>query len=130
MSWAGGWFFLMAAETFTVGDKDFRLPGLGSYLQVAAHSKNNGALLAGLGTLVFVVIILDQFVWRPLLAWADKFKLEMVENDNPPTSWFLTLLNRSRLATTFTRRVILRGLRVLDRRFGGALKPGKIGEDD
>ena len=81
-------------------------------------------MLAGIGTLVFVVVMLDQFVWRPLLAWADKFKLEMVESDNPPTSWFLDLLNRSRLATTFTRRYLIRGLRALDKRFGGALKPG------
>ncbi len=126
MSWAGGWFFLMAAETFTVGDKDFRLPGLGSYLQEAANTGNERAVLAGIGTLVVVVVLLDQFIWRPLLAWSDKFKLEMVESDYPPTSWFLDLLSHSRLATSFTRRYLVRELRTLDERFGGALKPGVI----
>jgi NitT/TauT family transport system permease protein len=129
MSWAGGWFFLMAAETFTVGNKDFRLPGLGSFLQKAAQNNDKGAVLAGLGTLIFVVVVLDQLIWRPLLAWADKFKLEMVENDNPPTSWFLDFLNRSRLAPAFNRRFFIRGLRKLDKRFGGALKPGSISDN-
>src|SRR6266852_3056900 len=72
MSWAGGWFFLMAAETFTVGERDFRLPGLGSYLQAAAHANNTPAIVWGLLTLMIVVVLLDQLVWRPLLAWADK----------------------------------------------------------
>ena len=129
MSWAGGWFFLMAAETFTVGDKDFRLPGLGSFLQEAAHTGNDGAVLAGIGTLVFVVVLLDQFIWCPLLAWSAKFKVEMVGSDNPTSSWFLSLLNRSRLATAFTRRYIVRGLNALDKRLGGALKPGSVSEN-
>lgn len=130
MSWAGGWFFLMAAETFTVGDKDFRLPGLGSFLQEAAHTGNEGAVLAGIGTLVFVVVLLDQFVWRPLLAWSGKFKVEMVGGDSPTTSWFLSILNRSRLATAFTHRYVIRGFNALDKRLGGALKPGSVSEND
>ena len=130
MSWAGGWFFLMAAETFTVGNKDFRLPGLGSFLQEAAQTNNKKAILAGIGTLVFVVVLLDQFIWRPLLAWSAKFKVEMVESDNPTTSWFLSFLDRSRLATAFTRRCVVRGLTALDKRLGGALKPGTVREDD
>ncbi len=73
MSWAGGWFFLMAAEIFTVGDKDFRLPGLGSYLQQAATEGNLTAIFWGIGTLIFVIVMLDQFIWRPLLAWSDRF---------------------------------------------------------
>src|SRR5258706_1913938 len=107
MSWAGGWFFLMAAETFTVGNRDFRLPGLGSYLQQAASSNNTSAILWGIGTLVLMVVLLDQFVWRPLLAWADKFKIEMTESDNPPTSWFLNFLTHSRLAISFSHRVVI-----------------------
>ena len=123
MSWAGGWFFLMAAETFTVGDRDFRLPGLGSYLQKAAGEQNTGAILAGIGTLVLLVVLLDQLVWRPLLAWADKFKLEMVENDNPPTSWFLSFLDNSRLAALF-QRLLNRAIQGIDKRLGRALKSG------
>ncbi len=102
MSWAGGWFFLMAAEIFTVGQRDFRLPGLGAYLQEAANQGNVQAILWGVGALVLVVVALDQLVWRPLLAWADRFKLEMVEGEEPPSSWFHDALRRSRLADWFT----------------------------
>jgi NitT/TauT family transport system permease protein len=113
MSWAGGWFFLMAAEIFAVGNRDFRLPGLGSYLQTAANAGNVPAVLAGLAMLILVIVLLDQFIWRPVLALADKFKLEMVSGDEPPDSWFLDLLNRSwlleqvgrRFWTPFTERV-------------------------
>lgn len=106
MSWAGGWFFLMASEIFTVGDKDFRLPGLGSYLQEAANQNDHTAILMGLATLVFVIILLDQFVWRPLLAWSDRFKLEMTESDNPPQSWFYNALQEAKLTTFFNKHLI------------------------
>jgi NitT/TauT family transport system permease protein len=105
VSWAGGWFFLMAAESFNVGNRDFRLPGLGSYLQQAAAEGNTTAILLGLGTLIVVIVLLDQLVWRPLLVWADRFKVEMSAGDAPPTSWFYDLLNRSWLMQQFARRV-------------------------
>ena len=98
MSWAGGWFFLMAAEIFTLGERDFRLPGLGAYLQTAASEGDVEALLIGIGTLVLIIVLLDQLVWQPLLAWAERFKISQVSNDNPPTSWFLNSLRRSGLA--------------------------------
>ncbi len=97
MSWAGGWFFVMAAEIFTVGDRDFRLPGLGAYLRQASIEGNFTAIGWGLIALVTVIIALDQLIWRPLLAWSDRFKLEMVESDQPPTSWFYDLINDSEL---------------------------------
>lgn len=102
MSWAGGWFFLMAAEIFTVGQRDFRLPGLGAYLQEAANQGDTRAILWGIGALVLVIVALDQLVWRPLLAWADRFKLETVEGENPPTSWFYNLLRSARSGTPLT----------------------------
>lgn len=105
MSWAGGWFFLMAAETFTVGSRDFRLPGLGSYLQAAADTADMRSIFWGLAVLVGVIVALDQFIWRPLLAWADRFKVEMVEADEPPTSWFYDVWQRSRAAGWWTTRV-------------------------
>jgi NitT/TauT family transport system permease protein len=98
MSWAGGWFFLMAAEIFTVGQRDFRLPGLGAYLQEAANQGNLQAITWGIGTLLLVIVLLDQLIWRPLLTWANRFKLEMVEGDQPPTSWFYELVHSSRVA--------------------------------
>lgn len=105
MSWAGGWFFLMAAEIFTVGQRDFRLPGLGAYLQEAANQGDVQAILWGVGSLVLVIVALDQLVWRPLLAWSDRFKLEMVEGDEPPSSWFYDVLHRSRLVGFLSERV-------------------------
>jgi NitT/TauT family transport system permease protein len=95
MSWAGGWFFLMAAEQFTLGSQSFQLPGLGSYLQTAANAGNVGALLLGLLTLIVVIVLLDQLLWRPLIAWADRFKLEQTAGSEVPTSAILRLLRRS-----------------------------------
>jgi NitT/TauT family transport system permease protein len=95
MSWSGGWFFLMAAEIFHVGSYDFRLPGLGSYLKTAAAQGDIVAVIAGTATLILIIVLLDQFIWRPLLAWAEKFKIEMLEGGTEPTSWFLDMLYRS-----------------------------------
>ncbi len=106
MSWAGGWFFLMAAEIFTLGDRDFRLPGLGAYLQTAANEGNTDVLILGLATLIFIIVLLDQVVWRPLLAWAERFKVSQVEDDNPPTSWFLDSLRRSVVVSGLHNRLI------------------------
>ncbi|NPV75133.1 MAG: ABC transporter permease subunit [Anaerolineae bacterium] len=106
MSWAGGWFFLMAAEIFTVGSLDFRLPGLGAYLHEAANQSDYAAIGWGLGALILTVIILDQLVWRPLIAWSDRFKVEMVENDNPPTSWFYNLISNGRIANWLSKRIL------------------------
>ncbi len=117
MSWSGGWFFLMAAEIYNVGSRDFRLPGLGSYLQTAASAGNMHAVLAGLAMLIFVIVALDQLVWRPLLAWADKFKMEMVQGDRPPRSWFYDLLSRSVLLERFVRPFLKRLLGGLDHFF-------------
>jgi NitT/TauT family transport system permease protein len=103
MSWSGGWFFLMAAEIFNVGSRDFRLPGLGSYLQTAANEGNLHAVFLGIATLIIVIVLLDQFVWRPLIAWADRFKIDMVEGDEPPKSWFLDLISRAWLVEQFGR---------------------------
>jgi NitT/TauT family transport system permease protein len=105
MSWAGGWFFLMAAEIFTVGARDFRLPGLGAYLSEAARVGNGRAIAYGVSTLIVLIVALDQFVWRPLLAWADRFKVELVENAEPPRSWFYDALRASRLFAWFRTRV-------------------------
>ena len=105
MSWAGGWFFLMAAEIFSVGQRDFRLPGLGAYLHEAASQGDIKAILWGIGALVLVIVALDQLLWRPLLAWSDRFKLEMVEGEEAPTSWFYDALLNSRLVNWFVHGI-------------------------
>jgi len=118
VSWANGWFFLMAAETFRVGERDFRLPGLGSYLQRAADQGNGEAILLGFITLVLLVVLLDQLVWRPLLVWAEKFRADLTENDSPPTSWFYDLVAHSRLAEILMGITLTPLIGLLDRRLG------------
>jgi NitT/TauT family transport system permease protein len=105
MSVAGGWFFLMACEMFVLGSNDFRLPGLGSYLQTAASAGDTQAILWGVITMVLVIVVLDQIVWRPVIAWAEKFKFEQVESTDAPESWFLDLLGRSRLLVRLRKRI-------------------------
>ncbi len=102
MSVAGAWFFLMACEQFG----DFRLPGLGSYLQAAADDGDTRSILLGILTMVAVIVLIDQFVWRPVIAWAEKFKMEQVESADAPTSWVLDFLRRSRGVALFRKRAV------------------------
>jgi NitT/TauT family transport system permease protein len=96
MSVAGGWFALIACEAFPLGARNFRLPGLGSYLQAAAFSDpvDVHALFWGVVALVLIIVATDQLIWRPLIAWSDKFKIEQVESSRTVTSPILTLLQR------------------------------------
>ena len=102
MSVAGAWFFLMACEQFG----DFRLPGLGSYLQAAADSGDTRSILLGILTMVTVIVLMDQLIWRPVIAWAEKFKFEQVESASTPTSWVLEFLRHSRGVAFFRRRAV------------------------
>jgi NitT/TauT family transport system permease protein len=95
MSVAGGWFALMVCEMFVLGQRDFRLPGLGSYLQTAASAGDTASMFWGVATMVLVIVLLDQFVWRPVIAWAEKFKVEQVESTDAPRSWVLNLVQHS-----------------------------------
>src|SRR6266852_470534 len=103
MSVAGGWFFLMACEMFVLGARDFRLPGLGSYLEIAAGAGDTRAILWGMAAMIAVIVLLDQLVWRPAIAWSDKFKFETVEGA-APESYVLTILRRSGILAAFYRR--------------------------
>ena len=106
MSVAGGWFFLMACEMFVLGERDFRLPGLGSYLQTAASAGDTSSLLWGLATMIAVIVLLDQVVWRPVIAWAEKFKFEQVESADAPESWFLNWVRHSRGLRRIQKKVV------------------------
>jgi NitT/TauT family transport system permease protein len=106
MSVAGGWFALMACEMFVLGSRDFRLPGLGSYLQTAASAGDTRSILLGVFTMIAVVVLLDQFVWRPVIAWAEKFKVEQVESAEVPHSWVLNLLQHSRALAQVEQKAI------------------------
>jgi len=107
MSVAGGWFFLMACEMFVLGSRDFRLPGLGSYLQTAASAGDTSSILWGVATMITVIVLLDQFVWRPVIAWTEKFKVEQVESIDVPHSWVLDFLRHSRILGQLRRRAVL-----------------------
>uniref|UniRef100_B8HKL3 Binding-protein-dependent transport systems inner membrane component n=1 Tax=Cyanothece sp. (strain PCC 7425 / ATCC 29141) TaxID=395961 RepID=B8HKL3_CYAP4 len=95
MSVAGGWFFLIAIESFTLGNRSFKLAGLGSYLGTAANAANYAALTYGLIVLIGVIILIDLLIWRPLIAWGEKFKFQLVEAENVPQSFVLDFLRRS-----------------------------------
>jgi NitT/TauT family transport system permease protein len=106
VSVAGGWFALIFCETFTMGERNFQLPGLGSYIQTATYTGDVRALLAGIATVVLIVVATDQLVWRPLIAWSDKFKFEQVESAERVTSPILELLRRSTLFNSVPGRIL------------------------
>jgi NitT/TauT family transport system permease protein len=106
MSVAGGWFFLMACEMFVLGNRDFRLPGLGSFLQTAASHGNTRAILWGLAAMISVIVLLDQLVWRPIIVWADKFKFEQVESSSAIQTTWLSLLGRASIVIRLYRLLV------------------------
>jgi NitT/TauT family transport system permease protein len=106
MSVAGGWFFLMACEMFVLGNRDFRLPGLGSFLQTAASSGNTRAILWGVAAMIAVIVLLDQLVWRPIIVWADKFKFEQVESSGAAQNTLLNLIGRASIVLRLYRLLI------------------------
>ena len=127
MSVAGGWFFLMACEAFVLNNRDLRLPGLGSYLQTAANAGDSGAVLWGLAAMIAVIVLMDQVIWRPIIAWAEKFKFEQVEASQTPRSPILTLFLRSRVLAAITRTAVDPALEAVDlyfaRRLGAPVQP-------
>ena len=108
VSVAGGWFALIFCETFTMGDRNFQLPGLGSFIQTATYAGDVRALLSGIAAVVLIVVATDQLVWRPLIAWSDKFKFEQVESAERVTSPILELLRRSDLFSSIPGRIFAR----------------------
>jgi NitT/TauT family transport system permease protein len=106
VSVAGGWFFLMACEMFVLGTRDFRLPGLGSYLQTAAGTGNLTAIMWGLLTMIAIIVATDQLIWRPVIAWSDKFKFEQVESTVRVRSPLLHLLQHSRAVQAIERSTL------------------------
>ncbi len=119
MSMAGGWFFLMASEAFVMGEHDFRLPGLGSYMSVAAARGDRGAMVASVLAMAALIVMLDQLLWRPVVVWAQKFRMEESGQAETMESWFYEILRHSRLAAWLDeveRRSFARRRRVRPRR--------------
>ncbi len=106
MSVAGGWFFLMACEMFVLGKRDFRIPGLGSFLQTAASHGDTRAILWGVAAMITVIVLLDQLVWRPIIVWADKFKFEQVESSGASQTTLLNLIGRASIVLRLYRLLL------------------------
>lgn len=104
MSMSGGWFFVVASEAITVGDQTITLPGIGSYLALAIAQQNLHAVGYVILTMIVVILIYDQFLFRPLVAWADKFRMENTASQTAaPESWVLNLIQRTRLIQRLLR---------------------------
>ena len=103
MSMSGGWFFVVASEYFTVGKTQVTLPGIGSWLAMAIDHKDFVSVAWAVGAMAVVIIIYDQLVFRPIVAWADKFRFEQTASENQPESWFYDLLRRTRVFRRIAR---------------------------
>ena len=109
MSMSGGWFFVVASEAITVGNTTVMLPGVGSYIALAIEQRNLAAIGWAIVTMLIVILIYDQLLFRPLVAWADRFRVEQEPGVRAPKSWALTMVRRSRLigaATTAFHAVV------------------------
>ncbi|WP_394787408.1 ABC transporter permease [Rhodoferax sp.] len=95
MSMSGGWFFLVAAEAISVANQDIKLPGIGSYIAVAIDAKDGYAIAYAIGAMLAGILLYDQLFFRPLLAWADKFRFEESQGDTAQQSWLLDWMRRS-----------------------------------
>ncbi len=110
MSMSGGWFFVVASESISVGTHQALLPGLGSYVATAIAARDLGAIGWALATMLVVIVLYDQVVFRPLVAWSERFRFEQTPAGAAPSSWALHMLRTSRLLG-FLRRPVGRALR-------------------
>ncbi|HXI48418.1 MAG TPA: ABC transporter permease subunit [Steroidobacteraceae bacterium] len=118
MSMSGGWFFVVASESISVGHTTVALPGVGSYIALAIEQKNLAAIGWAIATMLIVILLYDQLLFRPLVAWVDRFRVEQEPGARVPDSWALTMMRRSRLiqaatvafhaAVMFTSRAVKR----------------------
>ncbi len=95
MSMSGGWFFVVASEAISVSNQSIKLPGIGSYIALAIEARNLGAIGWAIGAMLVGIVLYDQLFFRPLLAWADKFRFEEGGADSATASWLLTWVRRT-----------------------------------
>ncbi|EJL28796.1 ABC-type anion transport system, duplicated permease component [Caulobacter sp. AP07] len=96
MSMSGGWFFVVASEAITVGNTTVTLPGIGSWLSLAIARQDMRSVAIGVGAMAVVIVLYDQLVFRPIVAWADKFRFEQTASGERPGSWLYDLVRRTR----------------------------------
>jgi NitT/TauT family transport system permease protein len=129
MSFGGGWFFLAASEAISVLNQNYTLPGIGSYVQAAVTAHDMPALGWAVLTMAITIVLLDQLFWRPVVAWADKFRLEQSASAEGPQSWVYDLLRYSRVpqlverATQPVGDLFSRGLALMSATRPPALSP-------
>jgi len=97
MSMSGGWFFVVASEAITVGNTQVTLPGIGSFLALAIAHQDLRAVGEAVGVMALVILAYDQLFFRPIVAWADRFRFEMTASTERPQSWVFDLLRRTRM---------------------------------
>ena len=114
MSFGGGWFFLAASESITVLNHNIQLPGIGSYMATAMQQGNIPALIDAILTMIILIILVDQLLWRPIVAWSERFKMDLSGSDNAMNSWFLTFLRRSKLAQWLSEQIFGNLYRFID----------------
>ena len=105
LSMSGAWFFIVAAEAISVGDTTIKLPGIGTYLSLAIDQADVRAVLYAVVAMAIVILLYDQFIFRPIVAWADKFRVETTASQARPKSWVYDLARRTRLVQTVTEPV-------------------------
>lgn len=96
LSMSAGWFFVVASEAISVSNQQILLPGIGSYITYAIAAADMRAIGYAILTMFIIILLYDQFLFRPLIAWAEKFKYENVRNEKEATSWVISLLHRTR----------------------------------
>ena len=117
MSMAGGWFFLAVCEAFKLGEQEYRLPGIGSYMQVAVAEGNTKAMWLGVAAMTILIVSMDFVIWRPILAWVHRFRLAEVEGGSAPTDPLMRIMMRDSW--------IVRFIRVEFRRYLGGRRPAE-----
>src|SRR5580700_7981287 len=119
MSMSGGWFFVVASEAITVGDTTITLPGVGSFIAKANDAGDWGAVGAAVLTMAIVILLYDQFLFRPVIAWAAKFRVELSVSQDVESSWVLNLIKRTHWLRLGVTPVFgaLRGVGLLRLRF-------------
>lgn len=105
MSMSAGWFFVVAAEAITVSNQQILLPGIGSFIATAIQAANMHAIVYAVITMFIVIIIYDQILFRPLVAWAEKFKSEQLTGDVQSESWVIDLFRRTRIIRELGRQL-------------------------
>ncbi len=127
MSFGGGWFFVAQSEAISVMGKSIKLPGIGSYMALAVERGNHLAALWAVVAMLFVIVASDQLVWRPLIAWADRFKMELTDSGAAPSSWFYDMLRLSVVLEWLGARVFEPLASILRKLFSRSNVPRRVG---